>query len=200
MTVLLSSLPDGLSRCWEELTAGVRSAKHGFHLMTVASVADGEPQARTVVLRAVDPSRWEVRFHTDRRSTKCSELRRAPAVALTWYDPRRRLQLRGRGVARIIDQGTEHDLLWAQIPLMSRRIYLVTAPPGTPVSAPSTALPPAVHDRDPTPLESEAGKEHFAAAVITLSEIEALELHATGHLRARWRRVGTTAEGEWLIP
>jgi pyridoxine/pyridoxamine 5'-phosphate oxidase len=78
-----------------ELTAAVGSARHGLHLLTVANVGtDGQPDARTVVLRHVDPLRREVRFHSDIRSPKLQALRTSPQVALHWYDPALRVQVR----------------------------------------------------------------------------------------------------------
>jgi pyridoxine/pyridoxamine 5'-phosphate oxidase len=65
-----------------ELTAAVGSAKHGLHLLTVATVGtDGQPEARTVVLRHVDPLRREIRFHSDIRSPKVQALRQWDASA-----------------------------------------------------------------------------------------------------------------------
>ena len=85
-----------------ELTAATASARHPLHLATLATIdADGCPQARTVVLRHVDPARGEIRFHTDVRSPKVAAIRRDPRVALPWYDPARRVQVRSRAGAAI---------------------------------------------------------------------------------------------------
>ena len=66
-------------------------------LMTLATAADGIPDARTLLL-----SEWDEHgfyFHTDSRSRKVSQLARHPAVALMMHFPEKLRQLTVQGSA-----------------------------------------------------------------------------------------------------
>ena len=84
------------------LGAAVRSADHPFRLFTLATVGpDRYPHARTVVLRGFDPVERSVSFYTDCRSPKVRHMAGEPRVALLFYDPTARLQLRIPASARL---------------------------------------------------------------------------------------------------
>jgi len=162
-----------------ELQVAATSSRHGFHLLTVATLGlDGAPDARTVVLRHVDAVRREIRFHTDARGPKAMQLRRDPRVALHWYDPACRVQLRAAAEAVIHQDDDVAAAAWGAAQPMSRACYAATAAPGTPLAAFAPA-PPA-----PDPGDA-AARDHFAVVVCRYSAIELLALHAAGHQRVR---------------
>lgn len=162
-----------------ELGAAAGSARHAFHLLTVATVnPDTTADTRTVVLRHVDPISREIRFHTDIRSPKVQAIRREPRVALHWYDPAMRLQL------RIAARGTIHhgdacaDAAWNAAAPMSRACYTTDVAPGDRLEAfPDGPAAPAVGD--------DAGRRHFAVVSCRFDEVDLLALHASGHQRVR---------------
>ena len=162
-----------------ELTAAVGSARHGLHLLTVATVGtDGQPEARTVVLRHVDPLRREVRFHSDIRSPKLRALRTSPRVALHWYDPALRVQVRVSAVAVIHHGDTVAAVTWNASQPMSRAIYTTAAAPGDALDA-FPAGPSAPEADDDT------GLGRFAVVSCRFDAVELLSLHAAGHQRVR---------------
>lgn len=162
-----------------ELRAATLSARHGLHLPTLATVgADGEPQARTVVLRHVDAAHRELRFHTDVRSPKVAAIRRDPRVALHWYDPAQRVQVRIPAVATIHHGDAASGEAWAAAAAMSRACYAAESGPGTPLAG-LAAAPAAPADGD------DAGLRHFAVVVCRFDAAELLCLHASGHQRVR---------------
>ena len=58
-----------------------------MHTPSVATLGlDGRPRIRTVVLRDFDEGAGTLRFHTDRRSEKVSELARDPRIGVHFYD------------------------------------------------------------------------------------------------------------------
>ncbi|MFM8734320.1 MAG: pyridoxamine 5'-phosphate oxidase family protein [Pirellulales bacterium] len=160
------------------LQAATTSARHGLHLFTLATVgADGQPDARTVVLRHVDAERREIRFHTDIRSPKAATIRRCPQVALHWYDPVARLQIRIAARASLHHGDDLARVAWDAAAAMSRACYSASAP-GTAVEAfPPAAVPQAAAD--------DAGFENFAVVACRFDAVEVLVLHAAGHQRAR---------------
>ena len=162
-----------------ELTAAVGSARHGLHLLTVANVGtDGQPDARTVVLRHVDPLRREVRFHSDIRSPKLQALRTSPHVALHWYDPALGIQVRVAALAAIHHGDTVATAAWTASQTMSRAIYTTAVAPGDHLDAfPEGPAAPAADD--------DTGLGRFAVVACRFDAVELLSLHAAGHQRVR---------------
>lgn len=162
-----------------ELTAAVGSARHGLHLLTVATAGtDGYPDARTVVLRHVDPLCREIRFHSDLRSPKVQALRVSPRVALHWYDPALRVQVRVAAVAVIHHGDTVAAATWNASQPMSRAIYTAAAAPGDALDAfPAGPSAPAADD--------DTGLGRFAVVSCRFDAVELLSLHAAGHQRVR---------------
>ncbi len=162
-----------------ELAAAVGSARHGLHLLTVATVGcNGQPDARTVVLRHIDPVGREIRFHSDVRSPKVQSLRVNPRVALHWYDPSCRVQVRITATATIHHADAVAAAAWAGAQAMSRACYTSAAAPGDRIAA--FAAGPAA----PAP-EDDAGLARFAVVSCRFDDIDLLSLHAAGHQRVR---------------
>lgn len=158
-----------------ELLAAAGSARHGFHLLVAATVGhDGSPDARTVVLRHVDPVRREVGFHTDVRSPKVVAIARDARVALHWYDATVRVQVRAAATAVIHHGDAVAAAAWAAAKPMSRACYAAPVPPGTPLAGFPAALAPGTAD---------AGRESFAVVTCRFDDLEILALHAAGHQR-----------------
>ncbi len=195
---LCSSLSGPAATIWQaiaaDLMAAVASARHPFHLVTVATVDEtGAPQARTVVLRAFDAARREVRFHTDIRSPKAAQIRRTGRVALHWYDPTRRLQIRIAAEAAIHQGNAVARAAWEASPPRSRACYLAAEAPGTPVAAVPAACPP------PDPAD-DRGLDAFAVVCCRFDAVELLLLRAAGHERIRLQLAGPGPISEILAP
>ncbi|MFM8577380.1 MAG: pyridoxamine 5'-phosphate oxidase family protein [Planctomycetaceae bacterium] len=178
-----------------DLVNAVGSARHPFHLVHVGTVdSSGLPQVRTVVLRRFDDApgsgigpalppttddqsrRAAAWFHTDIRSPKVSDLRRTPAVALHWYDPSRRLQIRVSATAVIHHLDAVARNAWSRSKSMSRACYLSRSSPGLPLTEYPPA-PPVPHDDDGDAFV------HFSAIGCQFDRVEVLELAAEGHRR-----------------
>lgn len=192
-------LAAALAEAWAQLRRGAADRRAAFHTPCLATVrADGTPSARTVVLRAVEQETATLRFHTDRRSAKVEEIAGRPEVALHFYDPGRKIQLRVEGLARLHRDDPVAAAAWQATRPFSRACYRVPATPGEEIAAPLPA------DLGPAQLghaeQGEAGAEHFAAVVVTLRSIEWLYLAARGHRRARFLRAGEIWEKTWLVP
>lgn len=183
-----------LSAAWTRLREGAADRRSPFHTPTLASLADGMPTLRTVVLRAAESDSWQLRVHTDRRSPKWQALAANPAIALHVYDPVARLQLRAHGHAALHAEDAIADAGWAGSRPMSRACYAQAAAPGAPVPAPPDA-----------PVAADAGngaaRGHFGVIRLVLDTLEWLELAREGHRRAHFRRApdGMIAAG-WLAP
>ena len=182
---------------WQLLRRGIKDRRSAFHTLTLATVtADGVPEMRVVVLREIDRERRLLRFNTDLRTPKFTQLSANPRVALQGYDPRRKVALRLAGLART-ETGTERvRSVWDGMKEMSRECYRVGQPPSTPIDAP-----------DASPLHGFSEAEafgNFALVDVTLTRLEWLYLRHGGHMRARldWpddAEPGSAPEATWLV-
>ena len=183
-------LDGSLAEAWRLLVRGAEDRRSPIHTLAVATVdAEGLPSVRTVVLRAVDPAAWRLRFHTDLRSRKLDDLARQPALAVLAYHPQAKIQLRLGGRARVL-AAQDASPIWAGVTPHGRECYRVALAPGTPVAS---AAEGALMDTD--------GREHFCAVDIEVESLEWLYLAAHGHRRARFQRRGDgSVEAGWLVP
>ena len=160
-----------------ELVAAAASGRHPLHLPTLTTMSpDGSPEARTVVLRLFDPSHREAWFHTDVRSGKVTDMLREPRVALHWYDPSSRLQIRIAARAHVHHGDQRARAAWSSSAAMSRACYATGDAPGTPLEQ-FPLTPPHPTNGD------DAGFEVFAAVCCHFDSVDLLALHAAGHQR-----------------
>lgn len=185
-----------LSEAWQRLEQGASDRHSLFHTPNVAIIGgDGTPGIRTVVLRAADRSLRQLRFHTDRRSSKLPDLRANPRIGLHAYDPDSKIQLRLSCWAAIDETGDEAEGAWQSSPMMSRACYRAPVGPGTRISGPYEA--DVAHPDHP-----DEGRENFCVVLCTVLEMEWLYLAAAGHRRARfsWDDAGALVAATWLAP
>lgn len=166
-------------QCANAFTAATASARHPFHVVTVATLtATNGPDQRTVVLRGFDAAARTISFHTDIRSAKVGQLAACRQVSLHWYDPAARVQLRIAAVASIHHGDYRAEQAWNRSRTTSRACYTAANAPGAAVEA-FPAAPPIPLDAD------RGGLVHFAVVVCQFSAVEVLSLHAAGHQRVR---------------
>jgi pyridoxamine 5'-phosphate oxidase len=198
-------VPDDLDNIfndiWVRWGRGAADRRSAFHIPIIGTVSnDGNPDQRVMVLRKADRAAATLRFHTDIRSTKASQIAAQASISILGYDPGAKVQLRASGSAMIIQSGSLTDAAWAATSASGRRSYLTTLPPGTATDQATSGLPLAFEQAVPTQSESEAGRTNFAIVVVTLNHLEWLHLASTGHRRAAFTRAGDNWTGAWLIP
>ncbi len=188
-------LDETLREAWRLLVLGVTDRRSPFHTPALATLReDGSPSIRTLVLRAVDRNARTLRFHTDVRSDKFREITVQPRIALHFYDPARKIQLRVNGRARLHTGDAIAADAWCATRPFSRACYRVEPPPGRVVDDPRSVW------AAPDPEQADAGHENFAAVYVGVESLEWLYLAARGHRRARfvWDSLRLTAD--WLAP
>ncbi len=178
----------------QRLARGVADRRSAFHVPTVATIGiDGRPRLRTVVLRGFEPGAMTLRFHTDMRSQKMRELERDPRIAMHFYDPVAKLQLRVEGVAQLHGDDAMAESAWSMSQSMSRACYAVMPGPGEAIAKPADYVLPT------TPEQAMPGRANFTAVVVAIDSIEWLYLAHRGHRRALFSR-GDAWAGQWLVP
>ncbi len=191
-----------LSRARDMVIVGTKDRRSAAHTPVVASVdAAGRPSQRVMILRAVDWPQRLLRFHTDLRSAKTSEMDEAAASVLI-YDADAKIQLRLSGHGRIESVSGAAEAAWEGSTLFARRCYMAEAAPGQAIAHPSSGLPHWIEGKQPSDAEIAPARGNFAILLIQFDMIEWLFLANQGHRRTRWQWDETAAQwqGSWLIP
>jgi hypothetical protein len=180
-----------LASIWSELTLAVADDTHAFRIAGVATIADGVPAVRRVVLRAARLPSRELEFHTDRRSPKIAQLAARPVAEWLFYDPASQVQVRAMTAMRVhAGDGIAIDA-WAVIPPEVRARYAAAHAPGTPV--PSWVE--GVECRG-------SAAENFAVVIGAVMRFDFTRLRPEGNQRARftWDLKAGRYVATWVAP
>jgi pyridoxamine 5'-phosphate oxidase len=177
-------------RVWTELTRATRDRHHAWRTPVLATTGDdGLPDARTVVLRETDADAAQLRFFTDGRSAKVSQLADRPDAVLVFWSKRLNWQLRVRVSVTLHTEGPRVETVWARVSQSAAAgDYLSPSAPGT--TRPETSLSAQPHE------SGSQARHHLVIASAAVHEIDWLELARGGHRRARLR----ADDWEWLTP
>ena len=180
---------------WCLLQLGVRHAADPLHTPCMATTGRDGPRVRTVVLRHADAAARTIACHTDRRSSKVSEVLRAPSTSWHFYDRGRKLQLVMSGAASVHTDDAFADGCWQRTTAGGRARYTRAERPGESVAQPPAA--PVSVDCDS--IETTA-RDRFAAVRCHVTFLDWLYLSASGHRRAQFRWHGESVVARWVTP
>lgn len=158
-------------------------------------IATQDADARIMVLRAFDPQDWTLRFHTDARAPKCSQLAEGSPVGVLFYDREEKVQLRCRGSGRIEQTSSLAQRAWETSDAFARRCYLGAAP-GEESEGPTSGLPQWVEGQRPGEEQLAPARENFAILIVNVQSVDWYHLASGGHRRA----IFEGGEGRWLTP
>lgn len=185
---------------WKNLQEAVRRGRHGWHCGVLATSPPEGPEARVVVLRAAERDSRTLRFHTDARSPKHSQLLDFPKVAWTFYDPDPGVQLRVSGTARPLS-ALATEALWNTLPRRCLKSYATIHPPGSPQETGSADLGPGWESVEPGAIDAAATLPHFSAFEVAIEKMDFLFLRAAGHQRALFAGLHSNSPTQsWLVP
>lgn len=192
-----------LKFAWQMVGRGVQDRRSAFHTPVLATQGLNGPQARVLVLRALNAAQRSLTFHTDTRSAKLPELDSDSRVAVTFYDAARKVQLRLNGVASVQANNALSHQRWAASRPSSLRCYL-GAQPGAVSLEPTSGLPAQLEGREPELQELAVAEVNFAVLQIDVQRMEWLHLHTRGQRRALFSWVDGSAQSsctmQWLNP
>lgn len=196
-----NDLNRSLERGWDLIAEGVTNRDSQCHTPVVATVgADGRPAQRVLVLREYDRENHILRFHTDARSDKISEIAEQPRCSVLLYDTAAKIQLRLGGMVRIETKGALSEQAWLDADNYARRCYLAMPGPGTPAEAPTSGLPAQLEGAKPSDAQLEPARSNFAILMVRVEIVDFLYLAHQGHRRARFERTADRWTGQWLVP
>jgi hypothetical protein len=182
VTTRLQELDEIEASVWSELERCVATrprsesgedaheAPHEWRVAVLATVDDGQADARSLVLREVDAAERRLIFYTDARSPKVRQIQKSPQGTLIFYSRELGWQLRMQVRLNVETTGLAVSSRWARLQTSAgARDYLSVAAPGRPLDAPLSEL---------------GVRGHFAMIEAMAETVDWLELHPQGHRRA----------------
>lgn len=201
------TLPDdldyGLNASRRLLEDGASDRHKAAHTPSVATLdPNGQPHQRIMVLRECDWQKRTLRFHTDTRSRKTSEIGNNPNMSVLIYDAEEKIQLRISGRGRIESDSGMADDAWAKSSNFAKRCYLAEHGPSSVSPVPTSGLPDVVQGVKPDDEQLLPARKNFALLIVEMLSIDWLFLDQNGHRRALydWDREHGRWNGIWLVP
>lgn len=183
MTTRLQELDEIETSIWSELERSVAARPraepdepvadeppHEWRVAVLATVDDGQADARSLVLREVDAAERRLVFYTDARSPKVRQIEQSPQGTLIFYSRKLGQQLRMQVRLNVETDGLAVSSRWARLQTSAgARDYQSVAAPGRPLDAPLSEL---------------GVRGHFAMIEAMAETVDWLELRPEGHRRA----------------
>ncbi len=191
MTERLATLAAIEAEVWQQLVLATQDKQHEWRTPVLATVDGESVDARTVILREVDPQQKQLLSFTDDRAGKVAQLLRSPNGSMVMWSRALGWQLRCRVLLSLEMTGLAATSRWARIKLTpAAQDYLARLPPGAPLN------PPELRETPDAPAAGLLKREYFAVLSAQVLSIDWLELHRGGHRRALFDPKGA----RWLQP
>ena len=167
---------------WQELTRAPHDRSHGWRVGVLATTDGQSADARSIVLRDVDPAQRALVFYADSRSPKVKQIQAFPAGTIVLWSQPLSWQLRLKVRLGVEIAGLVVSSRWARLKMSpGAQDYLSPLPPGSAIQ---------------TPRPERGTREHFGVVTARIEAVDWLELHADGHRRAAFDDKGP----RWLVP
>jgi len=184
---------------WDHLIRALHDKKHRFRTATISTVSkDQLPNARTVVLRAINSSTKSLRFYTDCASAKMMDLKVQPITHWLFWDPKSQLQFSASGPStRLSDAVTAS--IFSQLPKYGRKSYATKDAPGTSLTNGDDGLP--MEWEHLSLAETDYAVANFCVLETQIDTAEILYLNRSGHRRlSAKRQINDEWHLEWVVP
>ena len=194
-----TNLNDVFKTAWNLIYRAAISRNDPMRTPVLATVAEGHPHQRTIVLREVDTTANLLYFFSDLRAPKVTQLQQECLCNLIFWDPRKKVQIELRANGRVLHQTPPNKKFWDRINVGGRTSYATIHPPGTKITQNQPYLP-EYWKLDMNIQETTPAYEHFAVLELEAYELDVLHLHQEGHQRCLFKKVGHNWEMDWLVP
>ena len=185
---------------WTLLSRGVVDRSEDFRLPVVIVNQNSSADGRIVVLRGAFKNKKILRFHTDLRSAKINALKENNNIYFLFYNKKRKIQVRAKGIATIHHKNEITEQAWSKTQIISRKCYLAEQGPGSVSKFPNPGYPKELEGRNPKIEDTEVGFENFCVIESKIYEMEWLYLASQGHRRALIKINEEDISTEWLTP
>ena len=178
-----------------KIRTAIKGRDDDLHILNLVTIDKKNiPNTRNIVIRDFSEKKLTIRFHTDKRSSKISDIQNNNKISLLGYERKDRLQIRFDAEATIIDSDKFLLDIWKSMYPMSRECYRVIESPGSKIKS----LEDIKFEEDDD--QGLNGFENFVAVSCDIQSIEVLYLHHAGHLRANYTNNNGKLNGEWIVP
>lgn len=178
-----------------KIRTAIKGRDDDLHILNLVTIDKKNiPNTRNIVIRDFSEKKLTIRFHTDKRSSKISDIQNNNKISLLGYERKDRLQIRFDAEATIIDSDEFLLDIWKSMYPMSRECYRVIESPGSKIKSLEDIK---FEEEDDQGLN---GFENFVAVSCDIQSIEVLYLHHAGHLRANYTNNNGKLNGEWIVP
>ena len=178
-----------------KIRTAIKGRDDDLHILNLVTIDKKNiPNTRNVVIRDFSEENLTIRFHTDKRSSKISDIKNNNKISLLGYERKDKLQIRFDTEATILDSDEFLLDIWKSMYPMSRECYRVIESPGSKIKSLEDIK---FEEEDDQGLN---GFENFVAVSCDIQSIEVLYLHHAGHLRASYINNNGKLNGEWIVP
>ena len=184
--------------CWQRMMDGVLQSRNQFHHPVVANSNATGVNMRTVVVRDACSVEKTLRFYTDIRTGKWTELQQDQTISWLFYDAESRIQIRASGKASLHQNDELANHAWDNVNPISRKNYSSILSPSAEIILPLDAMQESLAI---TAKKNEAGRENFGVVVSKVLWMEWLWLNPPCHYKANFMydKEGEFT-GSWLVP
>ena len=187
---------DNLADVRSDIDTRLVQAAQDWHCpMHTPVVATADADVRIMVLRHYDPVQSVLRFHTDARAPKSAVIGEGAPVGVLFYDQPQKVQIRCRGIGRIVRGGAEVEAAWQASSRFARRCYLGEGP-GVASPVATSGLPEAFEGIEPDEDDLITARANFALLLVRIESFDWFHLAHTGHCRAVFDQDGA----RWVTP
>jgi len=170
-----------------EIHNGVSEIGHPFRFITMATVGTSAiARLRTVVLREVTKE-LRLSIYTDSRTEKINHISTNNQVSFLLYHPEKLLQLKIEGTATVVTDKNRLTSTWQTIQPNSKKDYITNSSPGSLL-------------KNPDQVEYIEEGNYFCILDVVPTKIEYLKLKRPNHIRALFKKIDNSWNGEFLVP
>jgi pyridoxine/pyridoxamine 5'-phosphate oxidase len=168
-----------------EVRFGYLKKKHPFRYVSLASIENGAPTQRTVVLRDATDE-FDLIIYSDNRSDKVQQFEKNSKASLLFYHPKKLLQVKVEGQMELVRSGKAYEDFWSRVQGKSQKDFITKQAPGTPIDNPDL-------------VDYKEDEHHFCVLKLIPETLEYLQLSRPNHIRARFDK-SNDWEGHYLNP
>jgi pyridoxine/pyridoxamine 5'-phosphate oxidase len=173
----------------QHLHQGASEPNHPFHFVNLCTLESKQPDSRYVVLREVNKD-VQLKFYTDKRSDKVSQIGENPDVCLLFYHAEERCQVKIKGQAKMVTDEVELKNHWKYILPEAQKAYQSTLAPKTKIPLPEKGWEQ----------EKAYQSKFFSVLNILPEQVECLQLDRDGHIRIAFEKENENWVSTWLVP
>jgi pyridoxine/pyridoxamine 5'-phosphate oxidase len=167
-----------------EIKFGYLKRKHPNRYCSLASVNNGKPILRTVVLRDMTEG-YKLIFFTDSRSEKVKHFKENPNAEVLFYNHKKLLQIKVGGAIELLQDDKRLSYYRQKIQGSSKNDYTTLKQPSSTIKNPDNV---------------EYGEElNFTVLELNTEYIESLQLKRPNHLRCLFEKKDDW-KGQFLVP